>query len=123
MDAPPADTGCANGDGLALVGLAIGGGAWLIEQQVQRRAELRSEVGTAVEQANSLRKQFHFHEASELLEQARQQLGTAGPDDVRRQVQQARDDLKLAEGLDTARMRGNSCGGEVRDCRSRVALC
>ena len=90
---------------LALVGLAIGGGAWLLQQRAERRAELRSEVGTAVAQAVSLRRGFHFHEARELLEQARQQLGPAGPDDVRRQVEQARDDLKLAESLDTARMR------------------
>ena len=90
---------------LALVALAMGGGAWLTQQQAERRTELRSEVGTAVAQAVSLRKRFHFQEAWELLEQARQQLRRVGPDDVRRQVEQAREDLKLAEGLDTARMR------------------
>jgi serine/threonine-protein kinase len=90
---------------LALVGLAIGGGAWLVQQRAERRAELRNEVGTAVAQAVSLRKGFHFHEARELLEQARQRLGPAGPDDLRRQVDQARADLELAENLDTARLR------------------
>jgi eukaryotic-like serine/threonine-protein kinase len=56
---------------LALVGLAIGGGVWLVQQ----RAELRSEVGTAVAQAVSLRKRFHFHEARALLEEAPAAIG------------------------------------------------
>src|SRR5262249_36915927 len=68
---------------LALVGLAIGGGAWLVQERAERRAELRSEVGASVVQAASLRKRFHFHEARELLEEARQRLGPSGPDDLR----------------------------------------
>src|SRR5262245_32005761 len=40
---------------LALIGLAIGGGAWLMQQRAERRGELRSEVDTAVAQAVSLR--------------------------------------------------------------------
>ncbi|HZY86420.1 MAG TPA: tetratricopeptide repeat protein, partial [Gemmataceae bacterium] len=88
---------------LALVGLAIGGGGWLVQQRAERRAELRSEVGTAVAQAASLRKRFHFGEALELLEQARQLLEPAGPDDLREQVVQARADLDLVENLDRAR--------------------
>ena len=65
---------------LALIGLASGGGVWFVQQRAERRAELRREVGTAVAQAGSFRKQFHFHEARELLEQARQRLqpGRAG---------------------------------------------
>jgi serine/threonine-protein kinase len=59
---------------LALIGLAIGSGAW----RAQRRAELRNEVGTAVAQAVSLRKRFHFREARELLEETRKRLGPAG---------------------------------------------
>jgi tetratricopeptide (TPR) repeat protein len=90
---------------LALVGLAIGGGVWLGQQRAERRGELRSEVGTAVAQAASFRKRFHFHEARELLEGARQRLGPAGPDDLRRQVDRATADLELTEDLDTARMR------------------
>jgi serine/threonine-protein kinase len=90
---------------LALVGLALGGGVWFVGQRAERRAELRSEVGTAVAQAVSFRKRFHFQEARELLEQARQLLGPAGPDDLRRQVEQARADLKLVEDLDAARLR------------------
>jgi serine/threonine-protein kinase len=89
---------------LALVGLVIGGGVWLVHLEAERRAELRSEVGTALAQAVSLRKQFHFHEAWELLEEARRRLGPAGPDDLRRQVDRARTDLELAGQLDTARL-------------------
>jgi hypothetical protein len=75
---------------------------WLVQQ----RAELRNDVGTAVAQAVSLRKAFHFHEARELLEQARQRLEPAGPKDLRRQVDQGRADLDLAEHLDAARFVG-----------------
>jgi tetratricopeptide (TPR) repeat protein len=84
---------------LALIGLALGGGVWLVQQ----RAELRKEIGTAVTQAESLRKRFHFDEARELLEQARHRLELAGPADLRRQVKQARADLELVKNLDTAR--------------------
>ena len=60
---------------LALVGLATGGGVWLVQQRAERRAEaarhyldLRNGVGTALSQAVSLRRQYHFREARELLE-------------------------------------------------------
>jgi serine/threonine-protein kinase len=86
---------------LALVGLAIGVGSWLVQQ----RAVLRNDVGTAVARAVSLRKLFNFHEARALLEEVRQRLGLAGPEDLRRQVDQERADLDLAENLDTARLR------------------
>src|SRR5207253_311587 len=89
---------------LALVGLASGGGVWLLQQRAERRvevarldADLRNEIRTAVAQAASLRKGFHFREAREFLEQARQRLEPAGPDDLRRQVEQAQADLDLAE--------------------------
>jgi serine/threonine-protein kinase len=84
---------------LTLVGLAIGGGVWLVRQ----RAELRNEVSTAVDQALNLRKGFHFQEAQELLKQARTRLEPTGPDDLRRQVDQALADLELVKNLDTAR--------------------
>src|SRR5882724_1531185 len=89
---------------LALVGLASGGGTWLLQQRSQHNRELRREIGTAVAQAESFRKGFHFHEARELLEQARLRLGPAGPEDLRRQVEQAQADLHLAERLDSARL-------------------
>jgi tetratricopeptide (TPR) repeat protein/tRNA A-37 threonylcarbamoyl transferase component Bud32 len=87
---------------LALVGLASGGGVWLVQQ----RAELRNEVVTTVAQAVSLRQGFHFHEARELLEQVRKRVERGGPDDLRRQVDGARTDVILAQGLDDARTHG-----------------
>ncbi|MDB5331108.1 MAG: tetratricopeptide repeat protein kinase family protein, partial [Phycisphaerales bacterium] len=90
---------------LALVGLVSGGGTWLFQQRSHHDKELRSEIGTAVTQAVSLRKGFHFHEAQELLEQARLRLGSTGSNELRRLVDQAWADLELVEKLDTARMR------------------
>ncbi len=87
---------------LALIGLASGGGVWLVRQ----RAELRNEVVTTVDQAVSLRKAFHFHEARQLLDQVRQRVERAGPDDLRRQVDRARADVILAQRLDDARTHG-----------------
>ena len=84
---------------LALVGLASGGGVWLVQQ----RAELRNEVVTTVAQAVRLRQGFHFHEARQLLEQVRQRVERAGPKDLRRQVNQATADVNLAQRLDDAR--------------------
>jgi tetratricopeptide (TPR) repeat protein len=84
---------------LCLVGLASGGGVWLVQQ----RAELRNEVGTALDQVVRLRQGFHFHEARQLLEQARLRVQRAGPDDLRRQVEQAGADLDLVQRLDEAR--------------------
>src|SRR5205085_10959514 len=96
---------------LALVGLAIGSGMWAAQQRGDRRvetakrdAELRTGIATAVAQAESFRKGFHFHEARELLEQARQQLEPTGPDDLRRQVEQAQTYLNLAVRLDAVRI-------------------
>jgi tetratricopeptide (TPR) repeat protein len=88
---------------LALVGLASGGGVWFVQQRAQRDGELRSEVRTAGAEAASLRKGFHFQEARELLAHARQRLGPAGPDDLRRRVDQGLADLNLVKSLDEAR--------------------
>jgi tetratricopeptide (TPR) repeat protein len=96
---------------LALIGLASGGALWLVEQRAERREEvawrereLRNEVGTAVSQAASFRKSFHFHEARQLLQQTRLRAERAGADDLCRRLDQVRFDLDLAEHLDTARI-------------------
>jgi tetratricopeptide (TPR) repeat protein len=98
---------------LALLLVATGSGVWLVRQHAERRAEaarrdreLRQEVGTALAQAASFRKGLHFREARELVEQAGELAGPAGPDDLRRQVEQSRADLALAERLDAARLQG-----------------
>ena len=103
---------------LALIGSAPGVGTWLVQQRAERRAEaarreveLRNEMGTAVAQVVSLRRQFHFHQARELLEQARRRLQPAGPDDLRRQVDQGRADLELAERLDAVRFQSATIVG------------
>src|SRR5207253_589828 len=98
---------------LALVGLASGGGTWLLQQRTQHNAELRSEIGTAVAQAVSLRKGFHFNEARALLEEARQRLEPAAPEDLRRRVDQGRTDLNLAQHLDAVRIETATLVGGV----------
>jgi serine/threonine-protein kinase len=97
---------------LALAFLATGGGVWLVQQHAERRAEaarqeqeLRKEVGTALDQAVSFRNGFHFHKARELLEQASDRLAAAGPEDLRRQVDQAQADLDLVARLDAIRLK------------------
>src|SRR5262245_12484303 len=97
---------------LALVGLAIGGAVWVLNQRAERRAEaarrdaeLRNEVGAAMAQAVTLRQDSHFREARELFERAKQSLEPAGPDDLRRRVNQGRADLELAMQLDGIRMK------------------
>jgi serine/threonine-protein kinase len=92
----------------AVAGLLAAAGLWLVQQRTQRRAELRREVDTAVDQAKNLRKGFHFREARALLEQAQQVLGPDGPDDLRRQVDQELANLELVENLDKARLRAAS---------------
>jgi serine/threonine-protein kinase len=100
---------------LALTGLAVGGGMWLAHQRgvqraeaAQRDKELRGEIHAAVDQAASLRRGYHFREARQLLQQAGQRLGSAGPDDLRRLVEQARADLGLVQRLDDARSLGSA---------------
>jgi serine/threonine-protein kinase len=96
---------------LALLLLATGGGVWLVRQQAERRAEamrqkevLRTEVETSLAQAVSFRNGFHFAEARQVLQSARQRLEPAGPDDLRRRLDQDQTDLDLAEALDGARL-------------------
>src|SRR5215469_14458359 len=89
---------------MALVGLASGGGTWFLQQRARHNAELRSDVSTAVAQAMNLREGFHFKEARALLEEARQRVEPAAPDNLRRQVHQEVADLELVENLDKARL-------------------
>src|SRR5262249_49375520 len=66
---------------------------------------VRAEVGTAVDQAVSLRKRFHFPEARRLLEQAHKQLGPSASDDLRRRVGRAAAGLVSTEEPDRRRQR------------------
>jgi tetratricopeptide (TPR) repeat protein len=98
---------------VGLVGLASGGGVWLVQQRARHDAEMRNDVVTAVAQAESLRKGVHFREARALLEQARQRLEPAGPDDLRPRVEKAQADLNLADRLDAARIKSATLAGGV----------
>jgi tetratricopeptide (TPR) repeat protein len=98
--------------GLGLVVLAAGAGLWFQLDRAERREEaarqeaaLRQEVETALVQAVRFRKDLHFAQGRALLEQAKQRLEPAGPDDLRQRVKQALADLQLAESLDKARLR------------------
>ena len=100
---------------LALAGLTIGAGIWLARhyadrraEEVQRDRELRSEVATALAQSIDFRKGFHFDEARKLLEQTRERLTPAGPDDLRTLVDQSRADLDLVERFDNARFQATT---------------
>jgi serine/threonine-protein kinase len=109
------------GTGLALVGLASGGGVWIVQQRAERRVEvarydldLRNGVATALPQVVSLRRQYHFREARELLEFAGKRLEqAAGPGDLRRLVDQCRADLDLTERLDVARIEAATFVGKI----------
>jgi eukaryotic-like serine/threonine-protein kinase len=90
---------------VALTGLASGGGVWFVQERARREAELRGDMLMAVTQAASFRKGLHFHEARQLLEQARQRLEAKDLVDLSDDVKQARADLDLAEKLDQARLR------------------
>ncbi len=96
---------------LALVGLASGGGVWLVQQRARHGAEMRNDVATAVAQAERLRKGFHFREARESLENVRLRLEPAGPDELRRRVEQNQADLNLAERLDAIRIKAATLVG------------
>jgi tetratricopeptide (TPR) repeat protein len=103
--------------GLALLGLAGGGGVWLAHQRAEGRAEAgrqdaeaREVIRAAVAQAERLGKAFQFREARAVLERANspleegwRSLSFEARDGLRRQMKQARGNLDLAERLDTAR--------------------
>jgi tetratricopeptide (TPR) repeat protein len=86
-----------------------GGGAWWAQRQwAERTAELarqREAVETALDKAGTLRQQARWAEARAVLEQTRDRLGDAGPEDLRRRVEQASADLALVDRLDTIRLK------------------
>jgi tetratricopeptide (TPR) repeat protein len=106
---------------LALVVVGAGGGLWVQhqaaerqaeqvrrdaerrEEQARRDAEQRQTVESALDKAAGLRKQAHWGEAQAVLDQARQVLGEAGPDDLRRRLEVAEAELALVRRLDAIR--------------------
>jgi len=97
---------------LALVGLAAGGGLFVQHQADQRRAdqarregEQRQAAEFALEKAVALRQQARWREARAVLDQARQGLGGAGPDELRHGLDVAEGELALVSRLDAIRQR------------------
>jgi serine/threonine-protein kinase len=104
---------------LALVAVGAGGGLLVQRQaatrqaehdrheaeQARREGERRQAVGFALEKAAGLRKQERYREAATVLEQARQAVGDAGPDDLRQRLDGADAELALVKRLDAIRQR------------------
>jgi tetratricopeptide (TPR) repeat protein/tRNA A-37 threonylcarbamoyl transferase component Bud32 len=100
---------------LVVVGLVAGGSVWFVREQAERLAEeqrqeetLHREVGTALAQAAQFRKGLHFRQGRELLEQVKERLAPAGPDDLLQRLEHAQADLDLAEHLDGARLQATT---------------
>jgi serine/threonine-protein kinase len=107
---------------LALIGLALGGGLWQLEQQAERRAERARQEGragqalqAALEQALAFRKQGRWHEMRATLEGAASRSDTEVPADLRERLDEARADADMVLRLEEVRLRlseGRSDQGE-----------
>jgi tetratricopeptide (TPR) repeat protein/tRNA A-37 threonylcarbamoyl transferase component Bud32 len=96
---------------LAVLLLGGAGALWLQQQAAERQAEaarreaaLRQGILAALDKAADLQKRARWGEARAVLDQAAERLGDAGPIDLRRRVEQARDDLRLVGRLDAVRL-------------------
>jgi tRNA A-37 threonylcarbamoyl transferase component Bud32 len=86
---------------------AVGGSAawWLQQERAARRQAAERAVESDLDEAARLREQARWREAQAWLVRARQGLGGAGPDHLRRRLEVAEADLKLVSRLDTIRQR------------------
>ncbi len=89
---------------LALFILTVGGGLWLERQQAERQGRARQALESALDGVPDLRKQGRWPEAQAVLTQARSRLDEAGSDDLRRRLDQADGDLRLAAALERIRL-------------------
>jgi tetratricopeptide (TPR) repeat protein len=110
---------------LALIGLGTGGGLWVQylaaarrADRIQRATEQRQTIESALEKAAALRQQARWREAAAVLEQGRQALGDAGPDDLRQRLDKAEAELALVTRLDAIRQRRAVLGEEHFDYRT-----
>jgi serine/threonine-protein kinase len=92
---------------LALVGLAVGGGFWLVRQRADRDAEtarLEGQQSTAVdsvlERAADLQKQGRWPQARALLEGAPKPMDLPALADHRKRLEQALRDARMVTGLE-----------------------
>jgi serine/threonine-protein kinase len=93
---------------LALVTVGAVGGLWVQRQRAAQSAEAvrqREAVETALDKARDLGEHGRWAEARAVLEQTRDRLGEAGPEDLRRRVEQAAADLALVDRLDAIRLK------------------
>jgi serine/threonine-protein kinase len=93
---------------LALVAVAAAGGLWVQRQRAERAAEAarqREAVEAALDKARELQRQARWPEARAVLEQTRDRLGEAGPENLRRRVERAAADVALVDRLDGIRLR------------------
>ncbi len=100
---------------LALLGSGLG---WVLRDRAAQAAELREAVTGALDKVTDLRQGARWGEAQAVLEQVRQRLGSSGPKDLRRQVQQAEADLALLDRLDAARLKASALAGGKFDMAS-----
>jgi serine/threonine-protein kinase len=97
---------------VALVGLAFGGGLWLVQQRAERRAETARQeereslaVEVVLKQAADLQKRGHWPEARALLEGAPGLLGPSASPDLRERLRRARADADVVAELEEIRLR------------------
>jgi serine/threonine-protein kinase len=105
---------------LALVTVGAAGGLWLQQQSAERTAEARRQreaVETALDKASELRQQARWAEARAVLDQTRDRLGEAGPEDLRQRVDQATADLALVDRLEDIRLKRSTLVDGTFDSR------
>ncbi|WP_422930044.1 protein kinase domain-containing protein [Singulisphaera sp. PoT] len=97
---------------MALIGLAIGGGARLEWERAERRTELarqdereKQAVEAALEQASALGRQGHWPDARAVLEGIPSLLGNSAPAGLRERLTQSRRDARAAVELERIRLR------------------
>jgi serine/threonine-protein kinase len=82
-------------------------GLWLAQARAEadrREALLRQGVAGALDKVAGLQQQARWGEAEAVLEQAQERLEDSGSDDLRRQLDRARADLRLVRRLEAARL-------------------
>jgi tetratricopeptide (TPR) repeat protein len=93
---------------LALVTVGAVGGLWVQRQGAERAAAAarqREAVETALDKVGALEQQGRWAEARTVLEQTRDRLGEAGPEDLRQRVEQASAELALVDRLEAIRLK------------------
>jgi tetratricopeptide (TPR) repeat protein len=88
-----------------LVVTLVGGSLWLAVQQAQRRNAIEAGLNADLKEVAGLQDRARWISARAALERAEARLGSGGPDDLRRRLDQARRDLDLVILLDTIRLR------------------